>query len=154
MSSDEFAKVANWITVTNGTYIVGRVNINTASLAVLSCLPGISDYTDIPQTLIQYRQSNPDKLNSIAWIVDALGQNNASVLTTLQAYDCITTSSYQFSADIAAIGPHGRGYRRMRYVFDTSDGTPKVIYRQDLTGLGWALGKAARETWLLAKNTR
>ena len=109
---------------------------------------------ELAQTLVTYRQSNPDKLGSIAWVVDALGENNSSVLTALQATDCITAQSYQISADVAALGPNGRGYHRIRFVFDTSDGTPKIIYRQDLTHLGWALGKEVRDTWLLAKATR
>jgi DNA uptake protein ComE-like DNA-binding protein len=154
MTADEFAKIANYITVTNGLYIEGRVNINKASAAVLACLPGISTSQDLAQTLIAYRQSNPDKLISVAWIVDALGQNNAAALSALQAVDCITTQSFQFSADVAAIGPHGRGYRRVRFVIDTCEGAPKVIYRQDLSHLGWALGKNVRQTWLLAKDTR
>ena len=29
-------------------------------------------------------------------------------------------------------------------VFDTSEGTPKILYRQDLTHLGWALGQEVR----------
>ena len=86
--------------------------------------------------------------------MDALGKNSADVLQALQAADCITTQSFQFTADVAALGPHGRGYRRVRFIFDTSEGTPKIIYRQDLTHLGWALGKDVRQTWLLAKATR
>ena len=62
--------------------------------------------------------------------------------------------SYQYTADIAAVGPYGRGYRRVKFVFDTSSGAPKIIYRQDLTHLGWALGKEERQTALLAKATR
>jgi hypothetical protein len=33
-------------------------------------------------------------------------------------------------------------------VFDTSSGSPVIIYRQDLTHLGWALGTDVRQTWL------
>jgi hypothetical protein len=44
-------------------------------------------------------------------------------------------------ADIVAVGHGDRGYRRTRFVFDTSSGTPIIVYRQDLTHLGWALGK-------------
>jgi len=147
MTVDEFAKIANDITVTNDAYVEGRVNVNTASANVLASLPGLSTDANLAQTLVTYRQSNPDKLGSIAWIVDALGQNNTSALTALQATDSITAQSFQFSADIAAIGPNGRGYRRIRFVFDTSTGTPQIIYRRDLTGLGWALGKEVRDTW-------
>ena len=153
MTSDEFAAIANQITVTNGSYILGRVNVNTASAAVLASLPGLDSNPDLAQTLVDYRQTNPDKLTSIAWVVDALGQNNSSVLTALMAADCITAQSYQFTADVAALGPNGRGYRRMRFVFDTCDGAPKIIYRQDLTQLGWALGKEVRDKWVLAKAT-
>jgi hypothetical protein len=94
-------------------------------------------------------------LNSIAWVVDALGQGNDSTLQALQQTDCITVQTYQFTADIAALGPHGRGYRRVRFVIDTVSGRPNIIYRQDLTHLGWALGKDVRQNWLLAaKDTR
>ena len=154
MTPDEFALIANKITVANGAYIDGRINVNTASATVLASLPGLSSNPGLAETLLSYRQSNPDKLNSIAWVVDALGDNNSSVLSALQATDCITTQTFQISADVAALGPNGRGYRRIRFVFDTSEGTPKIIYRQDLTHLGWALGKEVRETWLLAKATR
>ena len=36
--------------------------------------------------------------------------------------------------------------------FDTSEGTPIILYRQDLSRLGWALGENVRQT-LLANNT-
>jgi len=65
--------------------------------------------------------------------------------------DYITTESFQFTADIAAVGPFGRGYRRVKFIFDISEGTPKIIYRQDLSRLGWRSGKA-RTTWV-AKET-
>ena len=152
MKPEEFAPIFNAIRMGEGTnYIEGRVNVNTASPTVLASLPGMS--SDTAQTLVSYRQANPDKLTSIAWVVDALGQNNSTVLDSLQAGDYITTQSYQFSADIAALGPYGRGYRRTRFIFDTVDGSPKIVYRQDLSHLGWALGKGARQTWVLAKAT-
>jgi type II secretory pathway component PulK len=151
MTADEFAKVANALTTVSGAYIEGRVNINTANATVLSSLPGLSSNPGLADTLVTYRETNPDKLGSIAWVVDALGDNNSTVLDALQAADCITTQTFQMSADVAALGPNGRGYRRIRFVFDTSDGTPKIVYRQDLTHLGWALGKDVRDKWLLVK---
>ena len=154
MTSDEFAKIANDITTTNGSYIEGRVNVNVASATVLAALPGLNTSPDLAQTLVNYRQSNPDKLGSVAWVADALGSNNSSVLTALAAADCITTQTYQFTADVAALGPNNRGYRRVRFVFDTSDGTPKIVYRQDLTHLGWALGKEVRQNYLFAEQSR
>jgi hypothetical protein len=94
--------------------------------------------------LVNYRQTNPNNLNSIAWIVDALGASSPIVQALAQG-DYITTHSYQFMADVAALGPFGRGYRRTRFVFDLSAGSVQVVYRQDLGRLGWALGKRVRD---------
>jgi hypothetical protein len=151
MTSTEFAQIAtNFMTTTN-TYVEGRVNVNTASAEVLACL--LEGDIAVAEELVNYRQSNPSSLTSIAWVADAL-QSYPDVLQALAATDCITTQSYQCTADIAALGPHGRGYRRVKFVFDTSSGTPQIVYRQDLTHLGWALGREVRQQWLLAKETR
>lgn len=154
MTSTEFGSIASNLTTVASArgYIEGRVNVNTASAAVLACL--LNGDTAAAQQLVNYRQMNSTSLGSIAWVIDALGQNFSTDLQQLQAGDYLTTQSYQFTADVAALGPHGRGYRRVKFVFDTSNGTPQIIYRQDLTRLGWALGKDAREKWLLAKGTQ
>jgi hypothetical protein len=156
MSADDLGKIYGSITTTTNTYTYGRVNINTASEAVLTarCMgANIDEQTadSAAQTLIAYRQQNPSLLTSPAWMITALGQNN-SIITAVAGRDWITTKSYQFMADIAAVGPLGRGYRRVKFIFDVSDGTPKIIYRQDLSRLGWALGEKAREN-LVANNT-
>jgi DNA uptake protein ComE-like DNA-binding protein len=150
MTSAEFAQIANAVTAGSATYIYGRVNINTANAIVLGCLPGMD--TGTARQLINYRRQNPNNLASIAWIVDALGPSS-SVVQALAQGDYITTHSYQFTADIAALGPYGRGYRRTKFVFDLSAGTVQVVYRQDLSRLGWALGSKVR-TASLAKDTR
>jgi type II secretory pathway component PulK len=150
LTSTEFAQLGAGITVGTSAYKQGRVNINTASLTVLTCLLG-GDYGSAQQ-VVNYRLNNPNNLTSIAWIVDALGANNTA-LQTLAAGDYITTFSYQCTADIAAVGPYGRGYRRVKFIFDLSDGAPRVLYRQDLTGLGWALGEDVRRA-VLAQNTQ
>ena len=150
MTSTEFAQIATNLTTSTNSIIEGRVNVNTASEAVLTCLLGGDDAA--AQQLVNYRLSNPTALTSIAWIIDALGQSYPDALQALEAGDYITTQTYQFTADVAALGPFGRGYRRVKYVFDTSSGTPQIIYRQDLTHLGWALGKEVRQNYVLARN--
>jgi hypothetical protein len=72
----------------------------------------------------------------------------------LLAAPYLTGRTYQFTADVAAVGHHGRGYRRLKFVVDTSEGTFAIRYRQDLTSLGWALGRQVRENFLLAKQIR
>ncbi len=141
MTAEEFAKIETEITTTREPTIEGRVNVNTASAAVLACLPGIGD--DKASELVNYRLANTDNVDSVAWVTKVLARAEA-----FQAGPFLTGQSYQFSADVAALGPFGRGYRRTRFVFDLSEGAPKIIYRQNLSQLGWALGRETRQTWL------
>ena len=157
LSSDNFAAIAGNLTTTTNTYIRNRVNVNTANSDVLTAMfmgANVDEQTAISaaQTLVSYRPQNSNNLASIAWVIDALG-NNSPVVTALAKGDWLTTHSYQFTADIAAVGPFGRGYRRVKFIFDVSDGTPKILYRQDLSRLGWAIGEKAREN-LVAKDTQ
>jgi type II secretory pathway component PulK len=144
MTLDEFNQLAGLLTVTNGP-IEGLVNVNTARAEVLACIPGIGT-TNAP-ALVSYRQSNPDKLASVGWVLEVLDRSTAA-----QVGRYITTESYQFTADIAAVGHYGRGYSRVKYIFDTSESTPKIRYRQVLTRLGWALGSVTQQKLQLAKD--
>lgn len=157
MSATDFAKIYNDVTTSTNAYFRGRINVNTASAAVLTALfegLNVDEQTaeGAAQTLITYRQQNQGNLNCIGWMIDALGNNN-QVIQALQRGDYVTTKSFQFTADIAAVGPFGRGYRRVKFIFDTSDGSPIILYRQDLSRLGWALGEKTRET-LAANSTQ
>jgi len=141
MTATEFASIETEITADTGTTIQGRVNVNTASAAVLTCIPGIGE--DKALELVNYRLSNASAVDSVAWVTQVLNEEQVR-----EAGPFLTGQSYQFTADIAAIGKFGRGYRRTKFVFDTTEGTPKIVYRQNLSGLGWALGKETRQTWL------
>jgi DNA uptake protein ComE-like DNA-binding protein len=143
-TEDEFAQIADSVTATTNSFSEGLVNVNIASQPVLECIPGIG--TEHASQLISYRESNPAKLVSIAWVAAAL--NNDTNAVTAGPY--LTTHSYQFTADIAAVGHHNRGYQRVKYVFDTSEGAPIIVRRQDLTHLGWALGSDTRTELLAA----
>jgi DNA uptake protein ComE-like DNA-binding protein len=157
LDTSSFSHIADSITTSTNTYFRNRVNVNTASADVLTALfMGLgqdeSTAESAAQTLVTYRRQNPNNLGSIAWVIDALG-NSSPICTALARGDYITTKSYQFTADIAAVGAYGRGYRRVKFIFDMSDGSPKILYRQDLSRLGWALGDKTRES-LLANNTQ
>ncbi|MGD0016561.1 MAG: type II secretion system protein GspK [Verrucomicrobiia bacterium] len=144
MTVDEFSQVADALTTTNASYIAGLINVNTAPAPVLACVPGIGP--DNAQTLVTYRQAHPDQLATVAWVAQALGTTAA-----IQAGPYITAKSYQFTADVAAVGHYGRGYRRTVFVFDTSGGMPQIIYRRDITQQSWALGNV-RQSWQLMRN--
>lgn len=145
MTSAEFATIHTDVSATN-TVQVGLVNVNTASEAVLDCIPGIG--TDYAPSLVAFRISNPTRLDSMAWVTEVLPPES---ITQCGRY--LTDQTYQLTADVAAVGPNGRGYRRTRFVFDTSTGTPRIVHRLDLTNLGWALGNDVRQQIQLAKNT-
>jgi len=146
MTTAEFMQIENSI---RGSNIVGLININTASQTVLNAIPAWQNGQ--AQQVVSYRPTvtNQVGLNtSVIWLTQVLSQQDA-----LNAAPYLTGKSYQYTADIAAVGHNGRGYRRTRFVFDTSSGSPVIVYRRDLSNLGWALGKEAREKYLLGKNT-
>jgi type II secretory pathway component PulK len=143
-SEDEFAQIADYVTAATNSFVEGLVNVNTASEPVLECVPGIG--IDYAAQLVSFREANPSRLATVAWVAEAIGDTNA-----LTAGPYITTRSYQYTADIAAVGHHNRGYQRVKFVFDTSEGAPLILHRQDLTHLGWALGKETRTELLAAQ---
>lgn len=150
MSADEFAQIEADITVSTNQVQEGLINLNTAPAAVLACVPGIGP--EHAASVVAYRQNRRASLlanPTVAWLVDVIGQTNA-----VQAGPYLTAHSYQFTADVVALGHHGRGLRRVRLVFDTSEGLPRIVYRQDLTHLGWPLGAEVRRQLRLAQDRR
>ena len=133
MTEDEFADIADAISVSDEENLPGLININTAPEAVLACVPGIG--TANAAAVAAYRQSKSGSLTSVAWLAQALDEANA-----IQAGPYVTTRSYQYTADLAAVGHDGKGFRRVRFVLDAGGEEPMIRYRQDLTAAGWALG--------------
>lgn len=141
MTADEWALIHTDLTATTATSGVatGLVNVNTASVAVLSAIPGIGP--DLAPTLVSFRAANPTLLTNFAWLTQVM---SAGQIRAAGRY--ITDQSYQFTADIAGVGANGRGYGRQKVVFDMSTGRPRIVYRQDLSSFGWALGATTRRT--------
>ena len=68
MSEADFAKIYNDVTTSTNTYIRGRVNVNTADADVLTALfmgLNVDEQTasGAAQTLVTYRQQNPNNLS-------------------------------------------------------------------------------------------
>ena len=147
MTETEFTQIAANLTAKDGRYVTGLVNVNTASQTVLACVPGIG--SDMAAQLIATRAAFSTLPTTCTWVVSVLGEENA-----VAAGPYLTGASYQISADIAAVGRNGRGYRRTRFVIDNSTGTPRVVYRRNLGALGWALGSNVRQTLALRKETK
>lgn len=138
MSLEEFALVDDSLTTSTNALMEGLVNVNTASVEVLATLSDL-EYGEA-QSLVNYRRSNPNQLNTVGWVAEVLQPDKALSLGPL-----ITDKGYQYTADISATGRFGRGYRRSLMTFDISEGEPRVIYRREMTREGWALGVELRE---------
>jgi hypothetical protein len=119
--------------------------VNTASEAVLACIPGILDKAS---ALVAARLNHSPQDSGLAWVVDVLG--DPGLAQTAGPY--ITGQSWQISADIAAVGRYGRGYRRTKCLIDNSTATPRIIYRRNLAPLGWALGSDIRQSFASRKD--
>ena len=137
MKMEEFSPIADAVTTDTQQQFRGLINVNTAPAKVLSCLPGLED-SDVT-SLIASRSSETAQTASIAWVAEALPQAKAVALAPY-----ITARSYQFSADIVSIAGSGRAFRRCRIVVDAGVSPPRLIYRQDLTALGWPLDEEIR----------
>ena len=146
MTAEEFVLIHADITTATGATQQGLINVNTASEAVLACIPGIG--LENAATLAAYRVAHPDVLTSFAWLTQVLPP-----AAIRQAGRYLTDQSYQFTADVAAVGRFGRGYCREKVVFDTRTGTPRIIYHQDLSAYGWALGSQVRQTFKGTNNS-
>ncbi len=128
----EFKQIADRLTTTQDQNVMGLINVNTASRAVLLCLPEL-DESDV-DALIAKRASQETDLSSIAWVAEALPQEKAVAIGRY-----ITTRSFQYSADIVSVSGDGRAYKRNKTVLDTRNDAARFLYWKDLTHLGWPL---------------
>jgi DNA uptake protein ComE-like DNA-binding protein len=147
MTTDEFDQIAGEITVDDEEFREGLVNVNTASATVLACLPGIDEAK--ASELVATRLSRAAPASSVAWVGDVLGEESA-----ILAGPYLTAQSWQAMADVAAVGRHGRGYRRTMFIIDYSGGTPRIAYRQNLASSGWALGQNVDQALALDRRGR
>jgi DNA uptake protein ComE-like DNA-binding protein len=115
---------------------LGVINVNTASAQVLACLPGMTSAS--AQTLINQRPV-PTTPGDTSWMTSALGQAQAQALAPY-----ISGNSYQYSADIVAVSGNGRAFKRVRIVVDARAQPAAIIYRKDLTSLGFPLPERLR----------
>jgi DNA uptake protein ComE-like DNA-binding protein len=114
-----------------GTHYRGLINVNTAPIQVLQTLPGLTlqDATNIANA-----QANQATVGDTSWISSVISSTSAAAIAPL-----ITGQSYQYSADIIAVSGDGRAFKRVRIVIDARAQPASIVYRKDLTSLGWPL---------------
>jgi type II secretory pathway component PulK len=128
MSPAELKSAYSALTYTTAKTVMGRVNVLTAPAEVLKCLPGLED-ADV-DNLISKRTS--EETTGMAWVYEALGPQKAGPVGTW-----ITDKSYQYSADIVVLSGNGKTFKRVRIVVDGRASPAKIIYRKDVTELGF-----------------
>jgi type II secretory pathway component PulK len=119
--------------------IPARVNINTASRAVLTCIPGLSaaDVDKIATTRPPRISTDPpaEIFNTPAWLITE-AQLDPKTLSALKLDKYITTRSQVYR--VQSVGYFdGKGPAiRVEAVIDTNSGRPRIIAWRDLTELG------------------
>jgi hypothetical protein len=115
---------------------LGLVNINTAPELTLMAL-GLSQ--EDADTIINNRTGNPISTTGTNTMATFLASCSITSVPVATLTPLLTASSYQYSADILAVTGDGRGFKRVRIVIDSTTAPSKIIYRKDLTSLGFPL---------------
>jgi type II secretory pathway component PulK len=129
----DYGTIADQIT-DNASAASPLLNVNTASAQAMASLPTLTQADG--ENLIAAR-TNAD-LSNLSWFFTALADSTKVGAVV----DAVTDRSYQYSADIVAVSGDGRAYKRVRIIVDASKypTTPaQIVYRKDLTSLGWPL---------------
>jgi type II secretory pathway component PulK len=138
MSPQEFGEVFD--SLTTGTPgpkpNTGLINVNTASQQVLACLPGLQQGEG--NTIVASRESAD--LSNIGWFFKAIDSTEVGLVAPY-----ITDRSYVYSADIVAVSGDGRAFKREKIVVNVTASPAKIVYRKDLTSLGWPLTPDIRQ---------
>jgi DNA uptake protein ComE-like DNA-binding protein len=138
LKPEEFKLVADRLTATvqNAPANDTRVNVNTAPREVIRCLPGLEDAD--AQAIVAAR-AEADTTN-LAWLAGAIDRNKAVGIG-----DQVTGRSYRYSADVIGVSADGRAYQRVRIMVDATSNPARIVYRRDLTDVGWSLGQDVRQ---------
>jgi hypothetical protein len=135
MTPQELSGAYDGLTCVSSKTLNGLTNVNTAPREVLMCLPTLEEGD--ADAMIGARTSAAP--GDISWVADALPPDKCTAIGAR-----ITGKSFQFSADIVAVSGDGRGFRRVRVVFDARKSPARIVYRKDLTDLGWPLSDDIR----------
>src|SRR5262249_54805794 len=125
------------LTTVQDTEIPARVNVTTATQAVLSSLPGLSA-TDV-QSIVANRPNPsatdpPDPIfQTPAWLLTRANLSTQT-LQTLERY--ITSRSQVYRVQSIGYFDGGGPTARVEAIIDTNNGRPRIIYWRDLTELG------------------
>ncbi len=109
LSREKLRAIADRITVTDETTVYGRVNLNTASPAVLAALPGMT--AAIAQDIVNYRESQP-----FTSIGDILLVPSVSRTVFSRVADYVTVRSFTYRIRAQGVLRNSRIQKRIEAV--------------------------------------
>jgi type II secretory pathway component PulK len=132
VGKNELPLVLDLFTTTPEERLTGLININTATVAVLTTVPGIDE--PLAESIVSARRGlSPLKRQTIAWLYTE-EVVPADVFKAIAPF--LTARGLQFSFHVVGYGvPSGR-YRVLEAMIDCAPTQPVVTYVRDLTRFG------------------
>ncbi len=126
ISEDLFQQIADDLTVSEQKELAGPVNVNSAGVDVLACLPGV-DRT-LAQAIVNYRKSI-GYLPNVAALLKAPGMSK-DILKQLLPRITVRSETYRILAEGTVSGRETR--RRIEVIVRVGSGTVSTLaYRED-----------------------
>ena len=144
-SAADRAAILDNVTTSAATRVEGKINLNTASEAVLMSLPNMTQ--DLAQAIVAYQSTGFTKLSDL---LQVSGFNDANTLRQFAGYFTVRSSVFL----VRVVGECNGTRAALEFVVDTSTGTPQIAKMHDQpytdmpTRWGWS-ADATNETVLV-----
>ena len=122
VSRQQVRLVADRLTVTDAPILLGRVNVNTAPLEALRCLPGLDDGA-AEEVVAWRRHADRRQLRSIGWLLSVLTDQQFA-----EAVRYVTTRSQQFRVHLACTDRRRRHGTYAQVVLERNRRGAAVLY--------------------------
>lgn len=113
---DAFKKIADRVTAEEDEIVRGRINVNTAPLEVLACLPDIDE--SVALAIVQDRQGRVNGYETVLDLLDVRGIDNTR-LQGLLGYICVRSDV--FSVRAFGVLRDGRTFASVSAVLDRTE---------------------------------
>ena len=128
-----FAIIWDELASSDAPRIPGRINVNTAAKEVLGGLPGLTD--DDLSSIVARRTTPNEDLSTPAWLLRVLPKPKLRAIL-----EQVTTRSDQLTVEVAAcLDVRPQVTRRLSVLVDRAFTPPRVLFRRDLSSLGFPL---------------
>ena len=101
-------------------------------ILALAALPGLTE-EDVA-AILSRRQAPDEDFSSPAWLLRVLERESVRAV-----FEAVTTRSYQFSVQAVALLDDRGVMERVEAVVDRTTAPPQVLWRRDLTTLGFPI---------------